>query len=597
MAPKERVWSIPLPDGEIADHVRVDGPAGKRVWWRIGNVNGLGGRPVDGLPLYAADRLPDDQATTVVMCEGEPAADALLARNIAAVGTVTGAAGTPSYDSLAPLVGRSVIFWPDNDDPGREHMSRITDRLITLGAEDLRTVNWPTAPPKGDAADFSGDESELQALLSAATLYKQPAATAHEIPEPLSALLAAVRFFIRQYVVLNDPQADAIALWVVHSYVINAFDTTPYLSVTSAEKRSGKTRLLEVLEMLVSRPWLAGRITAAVLARKVDKLCPTLLLDESDAAFKGDKEYTETLRGMLNSGHRRSGKVTVCVVRGNNIDFQDFSTFCPKVIAGIGELPDTVSDRSIGIILKRRATGEPVKRFRYREAVADSELLPVSLASWASGAVVSLQQARPELPDALDDRSADNWEPLFAIADEAGRDWPARALRAAIELSADGDQYDQSAGVRLLADIAGIYLDTGVSQLPSVHLIERLNGIEESPWGDWRGKGLNVRSMAKMLKPFGVKPRTIRTTSRTPKGYRKIDFRDAWDRYVPSVAATEQQPESEPRTTSSAPTRESHVADGEPAEIGHIEPNVADVADRKPGHDRVRPTSTDVAVL
>jgi hypothetical protein len=111
----------------------------------------------------------------------------------------------------------------------------------------------------------------------------------------------------RRFVVLSEEQADAVALWVLHTHALPAADTTPYLAITSAEKRSGKTTLLEVLELLVARPWLTGRTTTAALVRKVDKVDKvTVLLDESDAAFNGDKEYGETLRGVLNTGYRLS---------------------------------------------------------------------------------------------------------------------------------------------------------------------------------------------------------------------------------------------------------------------------------------------------
>jgi hypothetical protein len=77
-------------------------------------------------------------------------------------------------------------------------------------------------------------------------------------------------------------------------------------------------------------------VTAAVLARKIDKDRPTLLLDESDAAFKFDSDYSEALRGILNTGYRRSGATSLCVGKGADLAAKDFSTFCPKIIAGIG---------------------------------------------------------------------------------------------------------------------------------------------------------------------------------------------------------------------------------------------------------------------
>jgi len=160
------------------------------------------------------------------------------------------------------------------------------------------------------------------------------------------AILSAVYRYIRRFVSLSESQARVVALWIVHSHVFDCADATPYLAITSAEKQSGKTRLLEVCERLVAKPWLTGRVSAAVLVRKVDGERPTLLLDESDAAFGGQKEYAETLRGILNTGHRSSGKTSCCVGQGANISYRDFSTFCPKAIAGIGKPSDTNSSQA-----------------------------------------------------------------------------------------------------------------------------------------------------------------------------------------------------------------------------------------------------------
>jgi integrase len=257
----------------------------------------------------------------------------------------------------------------------------------------------------------------------------------------LGELLDEIAGFVRRFVVMSPAQSDAAAVWVVHTHVFGAAEQTPYLAISSAEKRSGKTRLLEVLELLVARPWLTGRVTAAVLARKVDAERPTLLLDESDAAFKGDKEYAEALRGLLNTGHRRGGKSTVCVGQGGDIGYKDFSTYCPKAIAGIGKLPDTVADRSLPLRLERRAPDEKAERFRRRDAEVDALALRGPLEELAELGP-RLEAARPDLPAELDDRAQDAAEPLLAIADLAGGDWPDRARRAIVELRAAASQRD-----------------------------------------------------------------------------------------------------------------------------------------------------------
>ena len=126
-------------------------------------------------------------------------------------------------------------------------------------------------------------------------------------PFDVEELLDEICAFIRRFVLLSEAQARVAALWTAHTHAFGAAECTPYLAVTSAEKRSGKSRLLEVFNTLVAKPWFTGRVTAAVLYRKIDAEAPTLLLDESDAAFKSGEEYGEALRGILNTGHRRGG--------------------------------------------------------------------------------------------------------------------------------------------------------------------------------------------------------------------------------------------------------------------------------------------------
>ena len=177
----------------------------------------------------------------------------------------------------------------------------------------------------------------------------------HEVAEALNGITS----FAGRFVVLTEYQLSAIALWVVHTHAFDAAETTPYLAITSADRRSGKTRLLEVLELLVARPWFTGRTSPAALVRYIEAETPTLLLYESDAAFAGERDYAEALRGVLNTGYKRRGRYTLCGNAGATI--QHFSTFAPKAIAGIGHLPDTVADRSILIRLEtkdsRRARG------------------------------------------------------------------------------------------------------------------------------------------------------------------------------------------------------------------------------------------------
>ena len=113
-----------------------------------------------------------------------------------------------------------------------------------------------------------------------------------------AAMLRSVVAFIRRFVSLSYSQAVVLALWIIHTHAFSAAGATPYMAISSPEKQSGKTRLLEVLNILVASPWMTGRVSAAVLYRKIDKEHPTLLLDETDAAFNGEKESQKRSAGF-----------------------------------------------------------------------------------------------------------------------------------------------------------------------------------------------------------------------------------------------------------------------------------------------------------
>jgi hypothetical protein len=404
-------------------------------------------------------------------------------------------------------------------------------------------------------------------------------------------LLEAIRDFVRRFVLLAEPQLTVIAVWVVHTHALLAAETTPYLAITSAEKQCGKTRLLETLELLVHNPWHTGRATAAVLVRKVDAHKPTLLLDESDAAFNGEQEYAETLRGVLNTGHRRGGRASVCIGQGANISFKDFETFCAKAIAGIGQLPDTVADRSIPVRLKRKAPSEAVERFRRRIVSGQANEIRHRIPAWVSEHLKALADARPELPDTLNDRQQDSVEPLLAIVDQAGGDWPERLRKAVVEIFSGESSEDPSIRVRLLADIRAIFESSGAERLSSVDLLSGLVEVETSPWGDWKhGKPLNAMGLAHLLRPFGICPRTIRMDGATPKGYLRESFFDAWGRYLPlrepsvgPAPGTDPQHPPQPaihadRTHSFAPQPPIPVAWSEIGDTSRKTRGVADVA-------------------
>jgi hypothetical protein len=355
-------------------------------------------------------------------------------------------------------------------------------------------------------------------------------------PNEGAGLLDEIESRLHRYVSLSSDRLAVVALWVLHTHAFEAAEATPYLLITSPERESGKTRLLEVLDLYAARTWLTGRVTAAVVTRKIDAEQPTLLLDESDRAFGAGPEYAEALTGILNTGYRRGGRASVCVAHGANIGYRDLSTFCPKAIAGLGRsLPDTVASRGLPITMSRRTQAETVARFRRREAAEEAEPIYKACTSWAEAHFEALREARPELPNELGDRAADCVEPLLAIADLAGGDWPEKARKAVVALYSDMRHEDESHGVLLLRDVRGVFDGRGLDKMASATVIASLIEIEDSPWAEWRGRGLTVHGLAHLLKPYRVRPRTIRLEDgRTPKGYKREQFREAWARYLSS---------------------------------------------------------------
>ncbi|AII61453.1 DUF3631 domain-containing protein [Dehalococcoides mccartyi] len=491
-------------------------PDGKGDW--IYNLKGI--TPV----LY---RLPELSATpkgqVVFIAEGEKGVNSLVEQGLTATCSPMGA-GKWREEYNSAFINRDVIILPDNDEPGKHHAEQVLTCLSKI-AKTVKIIQLTGLKEKEDIHDWFNQGHSSQDLLK--LIETEPSLSRSEAIN-LPALLDDIASFIRSYVVLSEHQLQAIILWVIHTHIIESAVTTPYLNIYSAEKRSGKTRLLEVLEVLVARPWFTGRVTSAVLARKVDAECPTLLLDESDAAFKGEKEYSETLRGILNTGYRRGGKSSVCVGKGADISYKDLSTFCPKAIAGIGKLPGTLADRSIPIQLKRRNANETVAKFHPRKIPTEIQSLKERLVQCTS---LDLSEIELIIPSELDDRAADCWEHLLIIAETAGNSWPEKARIAAIALMTGEVRQDDSLGIQLLTDIREITKDKS-EHISSADLIEALLKVDESPWSDLNGRSLNARRLAALLKTYGIHSQTIRQGSRTFKGYQVADFQDAFNRYL-----------------------------------------------------------------
>lgn len=348
----------------------------------------------------------------------------------------------------------------------------------------------------------------------------------------VAVVLDEVEATLRRYVYLSDEALKVLALWVAVTWCIDAFACAPRVLVTSPEKRCGKSRLFGVLRHLVNRPVATSSYSAAALYRLIDVVHPTLLLDEADRkAFDEDG----VMVAVLNAGFTRDdGVVHRCV--GDDHVPKAFDCFGPIAFASIGaNLPDTILDRAIIVEMSRLPSGHSVERLRSDKLGA--ELLPVrrKLARLAIQADRVLRDADPPVPQELNDRAADATRPLLAIADLAGGDaWPLYARRA-ISILFDRQESDPvSSKPALLAAIRAVVDECPNPTITSASLIDHLNTRDDGRWRAWNhGQGINVRDVARLLRPYRVSPATIRVGSGTQKGYARADLERVFDTYLP----------------------------------------------------------------
>lgn len=355
-----------------------------------------------------------------------------------------------------------------------------------------------------------------------------------EDPEPYafpvqgSVIADGLEAVFTKHLALPTGAATVLSLWTLHAHAIDAFAISPILGVTSPEKRCGKSTLLYLLEGLAPRAISASNITAAALFRTVAKFGPTLLIDEADSFMA----QSDDLRGVLNAGHRRGGTVVRTV--GDEHEPRVFSVFGSKAIALIGKLPDTLADRSIEVRMRRRLPNERVVRLELHKLGSYSDLRSMAW-RWAQENLDALARCNPEIPGHLHDRAADNWRSMLAVADTLGGRWPDHARAAAASLASQGADDEESVRTLLLADLRDQFDSTGSDKLTSEEIVTAFHEMDDRPWPEWgrSGRPLSKAGLARLLKPFGVRPRTIRTDGGTLKGYHREDLEEAWNRYIP----------------------------------------------------------------
>ncbi len=353
---------------------------------------------------------------------------------------------------------------------------------------------------------FAKDESESPQLVPAEEL-AEDAVTLDEIATELP-----------RYGVLPDGAAETTTLFVMHAHTHDAARISPLLAIMSPEPGCGKTTLLSVLSKLTPDPLFITDSTPAGLYRTISARKRTLLFDEAHTAVGSNN----ALQRLLNAGHCVE---SAAVLRADG----EFVVWCPKAIALIGELPATLRDRSLRIYLNRKRPHEDVAPLDVA-AIARLKELKSRAERWAAQHLDQLAAANPVMPDAITNRTRDNWRPLIAIADAAGGRWPELARSLAVKAAAE-DESHVSPGIALLRDIRQIF--EGADRLTTADLLHALNSNEDMPWREWnRTRPLTAIQLAQMLRPFGIHPKTIRIGADTAKGYLLSDFQDDFQRYL-----------------------------------------------------------------
>jgi Protein of unknown function (DUF3631) len=356
-------------------------------------------------------------------------------------------------------------------------------------------------------------------------------------------LLDDVAEFAGKYFAFPTPHyLAALTLWILHTWAVSAFYVTPRLVIDSPEPGCGKTRVLEVLALLCRSAKLTLSTTTAALYRRIaaaGDIPPTILQDEADAVFGSKAPMAEDLRALFNAGYKRGATVDRCEGDAKNIKVREFPVFAPAALARLaGKMSKTVLDRAVVFHMRHRAPDEAVAEFRERAAAAEAERLRRRLEVWATASFDALSDARPQMPAGVEDRAAEVWEALLAVADVADPEgeWPQRARAACRYFVLDAEQDELSLGVRLLRDVRDVF--GGSDRMFSADIVTCLTGDPEMEWADLWGKQLDQARLAKELKRYGVRSHTIRIGSGRAKGY-MVDGEDglaqAWHRYLIST--------------------------------------------------------------
>jgi hypothetical protein len=411
--------------------------------------------------------------------------------------------------------------------PDGEHGCKTgLDDFLAAGGrlKDLRALAVPELPQRINVTEEPEDDfSDL------------PVESGAELLDDLA------RFYRRFLIFGSEHLQYVLALWSLHTWCLGAFTITPRLNVSSPEKRSGKSRVIEVASCVSSRPEMVVLPSASSIFRLTEATRPTWLLDEMDNLLGASEEARAALLAIVNSGYRKGATVPRTEKVGDKFAVSRFRIFAPVAMAGLGDLPDTTADRSITIPMERKLVTERTERFHIERTFAAAAGLRRRSAAWARRNAEALANGEPDIPSQLDDRAAECWEPLLTIAELAAGDWPNRARAAAVALSGPDRKGAESLGVRLLADLRMLWRgQQWEERVRTATICVELARLDESEWRRYRdGLPIDGSGLARLLRRYDVHSKPLRVDDAGGlKGYVRSDLEPVWARYLPPVPFT-----------------------------------------------------------
>jgi hypothetical protein len=356
-------------------------------------------------------------------------------------------------------------------------------------------------------------------------------------------IIEAIETYVKKYTAFeNEGIAFPIALWTVATHLCSKFDAFPYLVITSLTKRSGKTRLSELISFVCERPMNSAAMSASAMFRSIDPQDynvsqtnpPTIIFDEAEMF---SSEAATTMRAVLNAGYRKGQTVARTV----GLRVVNFKVYCPKIFILIGDVYDTLRDRSIVITMKR---AEVEARFLYDAARDEGARIKDSIAADItnnSATVQAIESAyATQRAKYLSDRDEEIWAPLFAICKAVCPERERELQRIAVDLCALKSAEKRVAVSMNLFEAATEQEEYAKKALEDLHVVlngdkaiftdiavSKMRELDLSPWRTFRGAGLDALKLADLLSAFGLRPCSVRIGKDVRKGYRRIDVNDA----------------------------------------------------------------------